>query len=58
MAVLSALRRTPGALQRNPVLFVPVLVIMLFQVPQVVLQSIDPCSPASSPSGSRWCSSS
>lgn len=42
MAVLSALRRTPGALQRNPVLFVPVLVIVLFQVPQLVLQSINP----------------
>ena len=42
MAVLNALRRTPGALQRNPVLFVPVLVIVLFQVPQLVLQTIDP----------------
>jgi len=42
MAVLNALRRTPGALQRNPVLFVPILVIMLFQVPQLVLQSINP----------------
>jgi hypothetical protein len=42
MAVLNALRRTPGALQRNPVLFVPVLVLMLFQVPQLVLQSISP----------------
>jgi hypothetical protein len=42
MAVLSALRRTPGALQRNPILFVPVLVITLFQVPQLVLQSINP----------------
>jgi hypothetical protein len=42
MVVLNALRRTPGALQRNPVLFVPVLVLMLFQVPQLVLQSINP----------------
>jgi hypothetical protein len=42
MAFLNALRGTPGALQRNPVLFVPVLVLMLFQVPQLVLQSIDP----------------
>ncbi|MFC6942569.1 hypothetical protein ACFQE8_21820 [Salinirubellus sp. GCM10025818] len=42
MAVLNALRRTPGALQRNPVLFVPILVLMLFQVPQLVLQSINP----------------
>ena len=42
MAVLTALRRTPGALQRNPVLFVPVLVVMLFQIPQLVLQTINP----------------
>lgn len=42
MAVLTALRRTPGALRRNPVLFVPVLVILLFQIPQLVLRAIDP----------------
>lgn len=42
MAVLNALRQTPGALQRNPVLFVPVLVIVLFQVPQLLLQAVNP----------------
>lgn len=42
MAVFSALRRTPGALARNPVVFVPVLVLMAFQVPQYVLQSVNP----------------
>jgi len=42
MAVLKALRRTPGALRRSPVLFVPILVLLLFQVPQLVLQSVDP----------------
>jgi hypothetical protein len=42
MAVLNALRQTPSALQRNPVLFVPVFVILLFQVPQLVLQAVDP----------------
>jgi hypothetical protein len=42
MAVLKALRRTPDALRRSPVLFAPVLVILLFQVPQLVLQTIDP----------------
>lgn len=42
MAVLKALRQTPRALQRNPVLFVPVLVIMLFQIPQLLLQAVNP----------------
>ena len=42
MAVLNALRQTPRALQRNPVLFVPVLAIVLFQIPQVALQTISP----------------
>lgn len=42
MAVLNALRRTPGTLGRNPVLFVPILVLMLFQVPQFVLQAVNP----------------
>lgn len=42
MVVLNALRRTPGAIRRNPVLFVPVLVLLLFQVPQLVLQSTNP----------------
>ncbi|MFB6107609.1 MAG: hypothetical protein ABEJ82_02060 [Haloplanus sp.] len=42
MAVLKALRQTPGSLQRNPVLFVPPLVLLLFEVPQMILQAIDP----------------
>ena len=42
MAVLNALRETPGALLRNPVVFVPVLVLMLFQAPQMVLQTVNP----------------
>ena len=42
MVVLNALRRTPGALRRNPVLFVPILVISLFQVPQLALQAVNP----------------
>ncbi|MFB6071207.1 MAG: hypothetical protein ABEJ76_09305 [Halanaeroarchaeum sp.] len=42
MAVVSALRRTPGALLRNPVLFVPVLVLTLIQVPQLAAQAVDP----------------
>lgn len=42
MAVLNALRWTPNALLRNPILFVPVLIVMLFQVPQLVLQSVNP----------------
>jgi hypothetical protein len=42
MVVLNALRRTPGALRRNPVLFVPILVISLFQVPQLALQTVNP----------------
>ncbi|MFB6123446.1 MAG: hypothetical protein ABEJ78_08310, partial [Haloferacaceae archaeon] len=42
MSVLKALRQTPRALQRNPVVFVPVLAVMLFQIPQLVLQSVNP----------------
>jgi hypothetical protein len=42
MALLHALRRTPAAIERNPVLFVPILVLALFQVPQLVLQSTSP----------------
>ena len=42
MAILSPLRQTPGALRRNPHPVVPVFVIVLFQVPQLVLQSISP----------------
>jgi len=40
--VLSSLRRTPNTLRENPVLFVPVLIVMVFQLPQLALQSIDP----------------
>jgi len=42
MAVLNALRRTPGALRRNPVVLVPILVILLVQVPQLALQAVNP----------------
>lgn len=42
MAVLIALRRTLDTLQRNPVLFVPVLAIVLLYAPQLVLRSISP----------------
>ncbi|RLM89100.1 hypothetical protein [Haloarcula sp. Atlit-7R] len=42
MVVLNALRRTPSALRRNPVLLVPILVISLFQVPQLALQAANP----------------
>ena len=42
MVVLNALRRTPSTLRRNPVLLVPILVISLFQVPQLALQAVNP----------------
>lgn len=42
MVVLNALRRTPSALRRNPVVFVPILVLSLFQVPQLALQAVNP----------------
>ncbi|MFC7071142.1 hypothetical protein [Halobaculum lipolyticum] len=42
MALLSAFRRTPSTLLRNPVLFVPVLVLSLLQTPQLLLQSSAP----------------
>ncbi|WP_348612927.1 hypothetical protein [Halobaculum rarum] len=42
MALQTALRRTPSALASNPVLFVPVLVLTLLQVPQLLLQSSAP----------------
>ncbi|WP_248898186.1 hypothetical protein [Haloplanus halobius] len=42
MAVLKALRQTPSTLRHNPILFVPVLVILLFQIPQLVLQAVNP----------------
>lgn len=40
--VLSSLRRTPSALLDNPVLLVPVLIVMVFQLLQLALRSIDP----------------
>jgi len=42
MAVLKSLRQTPSPLQHNPILFVPVLAILLFQIPQLVLQAVNP----------------
>ena len=42
MAVLNALCRTPAALRRNPVVLVPILVILLVQVPQLILQAVNP----------------
>jgi len=42
MVVLNALRQTPGTLRRNLVLFVPILVLSLFQVPQLALQAVNP----------------
>ncbi|QZY00488.1 hypothetical protein [Halobaculum rubrum] len=42
MALQTALRRTPSTLASNPVLFVPVLVVTLLQVPQLLLQSSAP----------------
>ena len=42
MAVVSALRRVPGALARNPVLFVVFGLFGLVQVPQTVAQAVSP----------------
>ncbi|WP_256288499.1 hypothetical protein [Halobellus inordinatus] len=42
MAVLTALRQSPGALLRNPVLFVPILALMIVQFPILLLQSVNP----------------
>lgn len=42
MALQTAFRRTPSTLASNPVLFVPVLVLTLLQVPQLLLQSSAP----------------
>lgn len=42
MAALAALRRSPGAVVRNPVLLVPVLAVVLVQLPTVLLQSVNP----------------
>ncbi|WP_211290191.1 DUF7847 domain-containing protein [Natrinema ejinorense] len=42
MAVVQALRRSPGALVRTPALVVPAIVLLAFQLPQVLLQSTRP----------------
>jgi len=42
MGALKALQRSPGALARNPVLVIPVLVIGLLQLPQLLLQATNP----------------
>ena len=42
MGALKALQQSPGALIRNPVLVIPVLVIGLFQLPQLLLQATNP----------------
>lgn len=42
MAVVQALRQSPGALARTPALVVPAVVLFLLQLPQMALQSVDP----------------
>lgn len=42
MTALGALRRVPGVLRRNPVLFVPVLALVAIQLPALALQRSDP----------------
>lgn len=42
MGALKALQRSPSALARNPVLVIPVLIVGLFQVPQLLLQATNP----------------
>ena len=42
MAVLKALKQSPGALWRNPVLLVPILILVLFQAPMFATEFIDP----------------
>lgn len=39
MAVIEALRETPGTLVRNPVVFVPIIAILILELPQFALQS-------------------
>jgi hypothetical protein len=39
---LNSLRQTPSTLLENPILFVPVVILMAFQVPQLALQSTNP----------------
>ena len=42
MAVLKALKQSPGALWRNPILLAPVLALVLLQVPMFAAEFIDP----------------
>jgi hypothetical protein len=42
MAVFDALRRAPTAIRRNPILLVPMFVMMATQIPVVALQTVDP----------------
>lgn len=42
MGALNALQRSPGALLRNSVLVIPVLIVGLFQLPQLLLQAVNP----------------
>jgi len=42
LPALRSLRRTPSALLDNPVLFVPVVLVLVLQLLQLALQSIDP----------------
>ncbi|SEH68103.1 hypothetical protein SAMN05192561_13113 [Halopenitus malekzadehii] len=44
MALIKSLRTTPQVLRSNPVLFVPVAIFALLQVPQLFLQTVDPIS--------------
>lgn len=39
---LDSLRQAPRALRENPILFVPVMVVMALQLPQLVLRSTNP----------------
>ena len=42
MAVLNALKESPGALWRNPVLIVPILALVILQAPMFASEFIDP----------------
>ncbi|RQG92859.1 hypothetical protein EA462_01145 [Natrarchaeobius halalkaliphilus] len=42
MVVIRSLKRTPGLLRSEPIIFVPILVIGLLQAPQLFAQSLDP----------------
>jgi hypothetical protein len=42
MAVLKALRQTPGAFWRNPVIAIPMIALMLLQAPSFATEFVDP----------------